>query len=213
MHTNTDNPADTLDLEIFMDFVCPWCYLGNAVATRLQADNALRITRTPFPLHPDTPQEGLLLSELLRGANLDGIHARLYVLMDELGLRHGKRDRTFNSRLAQELGMWSDTQPGGAALYDALFEAYFVHNRNIAESDVLLDCVAEARLDRNTAQQVLAERSFSTAVDKAWERARNMQITGVPAFIAGGYMVSGFRPVAEMQRFIDVVREQSPKLS
>jgi predicted DsbA family dithiol-disulfide isomerase len=203
------NTASPLHLEIFTDFVCPWCYLGNAVATRMQTSNPLRITRTPFPLHPGTPQEGLLLSELLRGANLDAIHARLYALMDELDLPHGKRDRTYNSRLAQELAMWGDTQSGGEQLHNALYEAYFVYNRNIAEHAVLLDCADQAGLDRSTAQQVLFERSFSNAVDKAWQRARNMQITGVPTFVAGGYIVSGFRPVTEMQHFLDLVREQS----
>lgn len=204
----TANTATPLDFEIFTDFVCPWCYLGNAVVNKLQAANTLRVTRTPFPLHPATPQEGLLLSELFRGANLDAVHARLYVLMDELGLPHGKRDRTYNSRLAQELAMWADTQPGGEQLHDSLYEAYFVHNRNIADTDVLLDCVAEAGLARKGAQQVLEERSYSTAVDKAWQRARDMQITGVPTFIAGGYLISGFRPVTEMQHFLDLVREQ-----
>lgn len=200
------NSSAPLELEIFADFVCPWCYLGNAVVTKLQAANSLRVTHRPFPLHPDTPQEGLALSELLRGADLDSIHARLYALMDELGLPHGKRERTYNSRLAQELAMWADTQPGGDKLYELLYEAYFVYDRNIAEPGVLLDCVAKTRLDREAAQQVLVERSFSAAVDDAWQRARNMRITGVPTFVAGGYMVSGFRPVAEMQHFLDWVQ-------
>lgn len=201
--------ATPLRLETFTDFVCPWCYLGNAVLTKLQATNPLDITRTPFPLHPSTPQEGLLLSELFRSANLDAVHARLYALMDELDLPHGKRDRTYNSRLAQELAMWGDTQDGGEQLHEALYEAYFVYNRNLAKSEVLLNCVDQAGLDRKAAQQVLSGRSYSSAVDKAWQRARNLQITGVPTVIAGGYMVSGFRPVAEMQHFLDMVREQS----
>lgn len=204
--TKTTSP---LSLEIFTDFVCPWCYLGNAVVSKLQATNSLQVTRTPFPLHPSTPQEGLLLSELLRGANLDAIHARLYGLMDELGLPHGKRERTYNSRLAQELAMWADTQEGGEQLHAMIYEAYFVHNRNIAEPDVLLNCIDQTSLDNKAAQQVLAERSFSSAVDNAWQRAHELQITGVPAFVAGGYMVSGFRPVVEMQHFLDFVREQS----
>src|SRR6187549_3003798 len=139
MNTSDTDTATPLSLELFADFVCPWCYLGNAVVMKLQATRPLKVVRTPFPLHPGTPQEGLLLSELLRGANLDAIHARLYVLMDELGLPHGHRDHTYNSRLAQELAMWGDTQPGGERLHELLYEAYFVHNRNIAEHEVLLD--------------------------------------------------------------------------
>jgi predicted DsbA family dithiol-disulfide isomerase len=87
--------------------------------------------------------------------------------------------------------------------------SYFVDNRNLAETEVLLECIDKAGLDRVAAQQVLAKRSFSAAVDKAWQRARNMQITGVPTFVAGGYMVSGFRPEAEMQHFISLVQEQA----
>jgi predicted DsbA family dithiol-disulfide isomerase len=206
--TDTDT-ANPLALEMFADFVCPWCYLGNAVVTKLQGSYPLQVTRTPFPLHPSTPQEGLLLSELLRGANLDAIHARLYALMDELGLPHGNRERTYNSRLAQELAMWADTQEGGERLHGLLYETYFVHNRNLAEPEVLLQCIDEAGLDRKAAQHLLAERSFSGTVDRAWQRARNMQITGVPTFVAGGYMVSGFRPVAEMQHFFELVQEQA----
>ena len=209
MNTTDTKTTTPLALEMFTDFVCPWCYLGNAVVTKLQASYPLQVTRTPFPLHPSTPQEGLLLSEMLRGANLDAIHARLYALMDELGLPHGEREHTYNSRLAQELAMWADTQDGGERLHELLFETYFVHNRNLAEPEVLLACIAQAGLDRDAAQQVLAKRSYSAAVDKAWQRARNMQITGVPTFVAGGYMVSGFRPEAEMQHFLALVREQA----
>ncbi|MES2623758.1 MAG: DsbA family protein [Pseudomonadota bacterium] len=209
MNTSDTTPAIPLSLEVFTDFVCPWCYLGNAVVKTLQASHPLQVTRTPFPLHPSTPVEGLLLSELLRGANLDAIHARLYALMDELKLPHGKRDYTYNSRLAQELAMWGDTQDGGERLHDLLYETYFVYNRNLAKPEVLLDCVDKAGLDKKAAQRVINERSFSGAVDTAWQRARDMQITGVPTFVAGGYMVSGFRPVEEMQHFFDVVREHA----
>ncbi len=208
MNKPDTNTASPLRLQIFTDFVCPWCYLGNAVVTQLRATNSLQVTRTPFPLHPSTPQEGMLLSELLRGANLDAIHARLYGLMDELSLPHGTRERTYNSRLAQELAMWADTQADGEPIHAVIYEAYFVHNLNIAEPAVLLNCIDQTSLDRKAAQQVLAERSFSSAVDKAWQRARELKITGVPAFVAGDYMVAGFRPLAEMQHFIDFVRDQ-----
>jgi predicted DsbA family dithiol-disulfide isomerase len=198
-------------LEVFSDYVCPWCYLGNAVVEKLQQQHPLKLTRTPFPLHPTTPQEGLLLSELLRGVDLDAIHQRLYALMHELGLPYGKRDKTYNSRLAQELGMWADTQPGGDALHGLLFRRYFVQNQNLAETEVLLSVVEEAGLDGEAARQVLQERSFRDAVDEAWLRARGFQITGVPTFVAAGYQISGFQPLDEMQRFVQFVQEKTTR--
>lgn len=196
-------------LEIFADYVCPWCYLGNAVVEKLQQQYPLKITRTPFPLHPSTPKEGLLLSEMLRGMDLEAVHQRLYALMRELGLPYGNRDKTYNSRLAQELGLWADTQADGEALHGLIYRRYFVLNQNLAEQDVLLDVVQEAGLDVDAARQVLSERSFSAAVDAAWERARRHQISSVPTFIAGGYQFSGFQPLAEMRKFIEFVQEKT----
>ncbi len=88
-----------------------------------------------FPLHPDTPLEGRLMAEFYASRNIDpeAAHARMKGLMDAEGLPYSRRTHSYNSRLAQELGKWADTQPGGAALHDALYKAYFVEARNIGD--------------------------------------------------------------------------------
>jgi hypothetical protein len=60
-----------------------------------------------FPLHPETPPEGTPLTELFAGRNLDikAMHARMKGLMDAEGLPYSVRTHTYNSRLAQELGL------------------------------------------------------------------------------------------------------------
>lgn len=196
----------TPPLEIFVDFVCPWCYLAFGAVRQVRAERPLQVTWSPFPLHPGTPPEGLLLTDLLRGMDLEAAHRRINALLDELGLEHGERERTFNTRLAQELLLWSKTQDGGDALVEKLYRAYFVHNRNLAQESVLLDAVKEAGLDVDAARKALQERSFSDALDAEWNRARQYQISGVPAFIAGGYQMTGFQPPAELKRFLDYVQ-------
>jgi predicted DsbA family dithiol-disulfide isomerase len=198
----------TPKLEIFVDFVCPWCYLAYGAVRQLQTQREVDVTWSPFPLHPSTPPEGLLLTDLLRGMDLEAAHRRINALLDELGLEHGERDRTYNTRLAQELLLWAKAQGAADALVPLLYRAYFVHNRNLAEEAVLLDAVKEAKLDVTGARNVLQERSFSKAVDMEWQRARQYQITGVPAFIAGGYQMTGFQPAAELQKFLDYVAAQ-----
>ena len=61
-----------------------------------------------FPLHPETPQEGLSLEELFAGRDLDipAIQEHLKELMRLEGLPYGNRTHTYNSRLAQELSKW-----------------------------------------------------------------------------------------------------------
>lgn len=201
-------------LEIFTDFVCPWCYLASAVVEKVaQSNSDLQVIWSPFPLHPDTPEEGLLLESFL-GPNLDAIHSRLYSIMDDLGLEHCDRTMTYNSRLAQELGMWADSLDGlanGKALHKELYRTYFVLDQNLAKKPVLLSAVERAGLDVNAAEQVIDERSFSDDVDQAWHKARNMQISGVPSFIAGGYLTTGFHPVEELTKFIEYVENQEAR--
>ena len=202
---STDAP---LSMELFTDFVCPWCYLGNAVLGKLRETTPIALKRTPFPLHPSTPPEGMLLSQMLPGMDIDSVHQRLYAIMDEIGLEHGERVHTYNTRLAQELALWADTQGKGEALDALLYKAYFVHDQNIALPEVLLPLVEAAGLDVAVASQVISERSFSDQCDAAWQRARQFNISGVPSFVAGGYATSGYMPLAEMQRFVEYIQGQ-----
>ena len=111
-----------------------------------------------FPLHPETPAEGRSLEELYAGRNVDpeAMYARMKGLMDAEGLPYGRRTHTFNSRLAQELGKWADTQPGGEAIHDALYRAYFVDARDIGDSEILVEIAHSVGLAADEARAVLA---------------------------------------------------------
>lgn len=192
-----------LHIEIFTDFICPWCYLATGVVERLQQDYPLQIQWSPFPLNPSIPPEGMLLTEMLPGMDLDAAHRRLYRMMDELGLPHTDRTRIFNSRLAQELALWAATQSGGDKLLPLLYRAYFAQERNLADAAVLLEQVYEAGLDVEAAGVVLHDGSFSDDLDACWQRARQQQISGIPTFIAGGYQMTGYNPEPELRRFVE----------
>src|SRR5687767_954650 len=124
-----------IKLEVFTDFVCPWCYLNTPRVARLSQEFNLDVQWLYFPLHPETPKEGLLLSELFAGRNFDleAAHARLKGLMTAEGLQFNQRTHTFNSRLAQELAKAFD------AVRDPLYKAYFGQARNIGDVEVLVD--------------------------------------------------------------------------
>lgn len=202
---NDDSP---LDIYIYSDYVCPWCYLSTAAIGKIQDNFDVNLHWVPYPLHPDTPEEGLSLEELFGGRNMDQAHAQLQQRMAEAGLEYSDRDKTFNSRKAQELAAWADTHPGGEAVHKALFRAYFVHQRNLAKDDVLLDAVQEAGLNIEEAKQALQDRPFKQQVDQSWDKARQLGITGVPSFVAGGYAITGAQPYEELERFVEHVRSR-----
>ncbi|MBL6815554.1 MAG: DsbA family protein, partial [Pseudomonadales bacterium] len=109
---------------------------------KLKANYPVKIRWIHFPLHPATPIEGKSLAELFAGRDIEPIKQRLKGLMAEAGLSYGERTHTYNSRLAQELGKWADTQEGSEAIHDALYQAYFVDNINLSDVEQLV-AVAE----------------------------------------------------------------------
>jgi len=170
----------------------------------------VKIEWVHFPLHPETPAEGRSLADLFKGRNVDraAMHAQMKARMDAEGLPYGERTMTYNSRLAQELGKWADTQPGGEALHDALFRAYFVDTRDISRPEVLLDIVAQLGLSVDAAREVLEQRTFRAAVDEDWALSRQYRITGVPTFVAGGYGVVGAQPYEALEKLVQEAAKQ-----
>jgi predicted DsbA family dithiol-disulfide isomerase len=188
-----------MKLEVFTDFVCPWCYLNTPRVEKIRRNFDLDVEWLYFPLHPDTPADGLLLTELFAGRamNIDAVHARLKLLMDSEGLPFNARTHTYNSRLAQELAKAFDI------LRDPLYRAYFERAQNIGNTDVLINVAQAAGISAHDAREVLVERTFRDAVDADWEKARRYGITGVPTFVAGNQKLSGAQPYEILERFLD----------
>ena len=141
-------------------------------------------TLVHFPLHPETPAEGRSMAEVYAGRNVDpeAIYTRMRRLMDEEGLPYGRRTHTYNSRLAQELGKWADTQPGGEALHDALYRAYFVDARNIGDPEILVELAQSVGLSGREARAVLTERRFKDAVDADWAKSHRYGVVGAQPY-------------------------------
>ena len=163
-----------------------------------------------FPLHPETPPEGRSLASLFGRSETDrqARQAQMKVRMAAEGLPYGDRTMTYNSRLAQELGKWADTQPGGEALHDALFRAYFVDARDISQPAVLLEIAERVGLSRDGARQVLEQRTFKDAIDKDWELSRLYGVTGVPTFVAGRRGVVGAQPYEVLEELVKHAKEE-----
>ena len=171
---------------------------------RLKAEHNVKVDWVHFPLHPDTPAAGRALSDLFAGRSVDrqAMHAAMKARMDAEGLPYGERTMTYNSRLAQELGKWADTQPGGEAIHDALFRAYFVDARDISRPAVLLEIAEHVGLPADGAREVLEKRTFKDAIDADWTLSRQYGITGVPTFVAGGYGVVGAQPYEALEQLV-----------
>ena len=128
--------------------------------------------------------------------------ARLRQVAGEEGLALGDRKKTYNSRLAQELGKWAEENGKGDEYHNAVFHAYFADGRNIAEISNLLDLVKGIGLPPLEAKKILENRKFQHAVDMDWDRSQAMGVTAVPPFLIGDQSLVGAQPYHVLEQFV-----------
>jgi predicted DsbA family dithiol-disulfide isomerase len=174
---------------------------------KLKENFDVEIKWVHFPLHPDTPMEGRTMEELFAGRNVDlkANYEAMKARMDAEGLEYGQRSHSYNSRLAQELGKWADTQPGGEAIHNALYRAYFIDNNNLADIDVLVAVAESVGLSGEAAREVLETRGFEAEIDADWAKSKEYGVTGVPTFVAGGRGVVGAQPYEALESLLKQV--------
>jgi len=156
----------------------------------------INIHWTAFPLHPETPQEGRTLEELFAGRpiNINQVLEQLSQTARQLDLPFGKREMTYNSRLAQELGKFAENEKKGDDFHNAAFRAYFADGQNIGLKSNLVELGDSVGLPEEQVREVLDQRLFKEAVDEDWSRSHQMGVTAVPTFLMNGMSLVGAQP-------------------
>ncbi len=127
---------------------------------------------------------------------------RMKVAAAEAGLPLGDRNRTFNSRLAQELGKWAESQGKGDPFHYAVFKAYFADGINIAKIPTLVDIASSVCLPRDESEAVIVKRSFKEEVDEDWSLSQKNGITAVPTFVINNDRLVGAQPYEKLERLL-----------
>jgi len=128
--------------------------------------------------------------------------ARLMQVARAEGLPFGDRDKTYNSRLAQELGKWAESKGRGEVYHDAVFHAYFAEGKNIGKIAELTALAGRLSLPEEEARKVLEERSFKELVDRDWQRSYRMGVSAVPTFLVGEQFLVGAVPYEALEKLL-----------
>jgi len=171
----------------------------------LQNEFDIDIKWISFPLHPDTPVEGLTLEDLFAGRPVDikQVLAHLNRTAKDLGLPFGKRERTYNSRLAQELGKLAEKQGCGEQFHMAAFRAYFADGLNIGLQSTLMELGASVGLPAEQVLEVLEKRTYKEAVDQDWMRSHQLGVKAVPTFMINGMSLTGAQPYENLVQLME----------
>lgn len=211
--------ARPMTIDFISDVACPWCIIGlRGLETALERTRDLvdpRIAFQPFELNPDMPPEGQNIVEHVAqkyGASPEQSAANRAAIIERaagVGFTMTMTDasRAYNTFDAHRLLHWAGLaeQPEGAqaALKHALFEAYFTHDENPGDPDVLVRAAEKAGLDGVEARAVIESGRYAEAVREAEHLWRTRGIDAVPAIVIDRkYLISGGRPPEEFEQAI-----------
>jgi predicted DsbA family dithiol-disulfide isomerase len=197
-----------MQVEIWSDVICPWCFIGKrrfemALAEFEHKDSVQVIWRS-FELDPNSPpQYPVTLEEMLaRKYNVSpqqaaAMNARVTGLAKEIGLEyHLSKARPGNTFDAHRLLHFAASMQLGDRATEHLMQAYFSESLPVGDRAALARLAPEFGITESEALAMLESDAFSDDVRADEARAAEFGISGVPYFVidekAG---ISGAQPV------------------
>ena len=191
-----------MHVDIVIDTICPWCYVGKrrferALAIGQRSDIA--IGWRAFQLNPDLPAPGIDRATYLAQKFGDAARAATrYAPLIEAGAQEGidfrfnRIMRTPNTVLSHRLVRYAARHGRGAETVEGIFRSYFTEGVDIGAAEVLGELAASIGLNAGEVRRYLASEADDDAVREEDAMARGLGINGVPCFIIDGrYAVSG----------------------
>jgi predicted DsbA family dithiol-disulfide isomerase len=186
-----------VNVEIFSDVVCPWCYLGQARFRGALArfGGEATVAWRPFQLDPGASGGGLAnerLAQKFGGPDrIAEMHGQMRDLMAAESLPYEpERAVHANTRAAHRIIALAEEAGVQDAVVGRLFAAYHAEGRDLNDHETLASLAAEAGFDGAGAR--LENGEGEAEVADRLEAARAIGVTGVPFFVfEGKWAVSG----------------------
>jgi predicted DsbA family dithiol-disulfide isomerase len=205
-----------VDVEIWSDIACPWCYVGKrrfeAALALFEHRDDVRVTWRSFELDPSAPRErtgdraarlaekyGMTLEQaqaaerkLTEVAAGEGLDFRFDIARSGL---------TFDGHRIIHLAAEHDLQD---AMKERLLRAYFTEGELVGDHDTLVRLATEVGLPEDEARATVSGDRFADAVRDDELTAQRLGITAVPTFVVDRALgVSGAHPPDQL---LDLLR-------
>ncbi|CAM4307509.1 DsbA family oxidoreductase [Bacillus paramycoides] len=215
-----------MKIEVWSDFVCPFCYIGKrrlemALEQFPHRDN-VQVEFKSFELDPNTPiYSGTSISEVIAAkygisveeANRNNIQIGNHAASIGLSFNFEEMKPT-NTFDAHRLAKFAKDQGKEKEITENLLFAYFTESRNLSDAETLSTIAETSGLDKKEALNVINNKNAyanEVRIDEAI--AQQYKITGVPYFIVNQkYAISGAQPLETFVGALQQVwEEENPK--
>jgi predicted DsbA family dithiol-disulfide isomerase len=205
-------PATTDRIEIYADYVCPFCYLGTRSLEQYREgrDEPLDVEWHPFDLRSGKRNaDGSIDHDVDDGKGEDYYEqARQNVrrLQEEYGVEMAQEIATDVDSLNAQVASWYVKQeyPEQWAEFDeGIYTALWQDGRDIGDVEVLADLAADAELPVDEIRDAIADDGIRAELEDRFAEAQQKGVTGVPTFVSDGHAARGSVPPEHLERLVE----------
>ena len=218
--------AARIEVEVWSDVVCPWCWVGKrrfeAALARFDRRADVRLTWRAFELDPAAPRsydgQGTYAERLSRKyrssvRDAEAMIERMTSVAQAEGLTfdfdRARPGNTFDAHRLLHAAAASGQQD---RLKERLFRATFTEGEPIGDPETLVRLGAEVGLDEERARAVVLSDEGATEVRAEEARAHALGISGVPCFVVDGkYAVSGAQSPEVILAMLERASRERPR--
>lgn len=198
----------TTKIDVFVDYVCPFCFLVEPAIEELKRDRDVEVTIRPFELRPDPVPTLRPEDEYLPRV----WNQSVYPMADRVGIPmtlpsispQPRTEKAFMVlQLAQERGL-------AEAYTEAMFTAFFQDDRDIGRDEVIVDVATSVGLDQGEVEEALAseERRDRQRADHDYA-VNTVGLDVVPGVVVEGQVLRGVPSATRLKKVVDQLTEHT----
>jgi predicted DsbA family dithiol-disulfide isomerase len=213
-----------MQIDIWSDIVCPWCYLGKRRLEKALAEfdrqDEVRIAHRSFQLDPtrvkgETLSRRVMLQSKYRLSEeqVRGMDQKMEQMAAAEGLEYHLTEAglTGNTLDAHQLVHLAASHGREDDMVERLYKAYFTEQRSIFDLESLLVLASDQGLDTQEVREALETGLYVDDVRRDLNEARSLGVTGVPFFVIDGrYGISGAQATDVFSRALTMAAESRP---
>lgn len=198
-----------MKVEIWSDFMCPFCYIGKRrfeeALESLPFRESVEVVYRSFELNPNeavdtgqTTYESLASKYGTTVEQAKAMTANVVEQAQSVGLNYNfDRIKPTNSFDAHRLAHYAASKGKDKEIVERLLAAYFVEAQHVGSKEVLVKLAVELGLDGEEVRAVLEGDQYSEEVRSDERQGAQLGIQGVPFFVIDRkYGISGAQPLS-----------------
>ena len=195
-----------MNVTVYYDYICPFCYLGTKRILGLSKEFNLTIDWKGIEIHPEFPPQGKKRTRTLKSKSFV---ETIKEMAKEDNIEIKLPGFATNSRLSLEASEFAKIKGKFLEFHIGVYEAYFLEGRNIGDIEIVLDIGEKAGLDKSELQECLSKRTMFDKIEANKKEAEDKLILGVPTFLFGDFPVHGNQSTQTMRHIIKRSLERS----